>query len=256
MALHKPFLIPVLLILMLGATACNMQAAGAVPAPGEPTATSPAPQTVGQCSNPLQPVIAGARWDYTMSGITGGKFTRTITEVHSDGFTDQDVFDSGVTRTGEWKCDQGTLTALSPAEGMSGMVQTKGMTAEFKTTSSSGVTLPAIVRPGDSWTQSFTLEGTQTIGGTQAQSKGDTSYSCKAAGTETVVVAAGSFDAVRVGCQINGKITVIMAGVEVPTELTSAATIWYARDIGMVKTENEISGIGHSTIELTSYTIP
>ena len=82
------------------------------------------------------------------------------------------------------------------------------------------------------------------------------SYSCKAADIETVSVPAGVFDAVRVGCQINATISVNMAGFEVPTEWASATTIWYARDIGMVKTENELSGVGHSSIELTSYTIP
>jgi hypothetical protein len=69
------------------------------------------------------------------------------------------------------------------------------------------------------------------------------------------VVPAGALEGPR-GRQINGTITVSIAGLEVPTELASVATIWYARDVGMVKTENEISGIGHSTIELTSYTIP
>jgi hypothetical protein len=136
------------------------------------------------------------------------------------------------------------------------MIQTEGMTSEFKTTSSSGVTLPAIVRPNDSWSQQFTIEGTQTVSGQDVQGKGDMSYSCTAADIETVVVPAGSFDAIRVGCQTNGTLTVTMAGFEVPTEFTAAATMWYARDLGMIKTENEISGVGHTTIELTSYTIP
>ena len=70
------------------------------------------------------------------------------------------------------------------------------------------------------------------------------------------MVAAGAFEALRVGCRINATITVTMSGVALPTEMASAATIWYARDVGMVKTENEVSGLGHSTIELTSYTIP
>jgi len=82
------------------------------------------------------------------------------------------------------------------------------------------------------------------------------SYSCKAADIETVSVPAGVFDAVRVGCQINADISVSMAGFEVPTQWASAATIWYAPRHCMVKTENEISGVGHSSVELTSYTIP
>ena len=100
------------------------------------------------------------------------------------------------------------------------------------------------------------MEGSQTVSGQDVPATGKVSYSCKAADTETVIVPAGALEAVRVGCQINGTISVKMLGFDVPTELTSVATIWYARGIGMVKTENEISGIGHTSIELNSYTIP
>jgi len=256
MALPRPFSILALLVITSMLAACNMPAPASPPGDSSAAVTEPAPQTTGQCSNPLQPVILGATWTYSMSGITTGTFTRSITAVRDDGFTDQDVFQGGVTRTGEWTCAAGALTALSPAEGISGMVQTEGMTAEFQTRSASGITLPAIVRPGDSWSQNFTIEGTQSIGGQDVQSTGDMSYSCTAADNETVIVAAGAFDATRVGCRINATITVTMSGVEVPTEVTSAATMWYARSVGMVKTENEIADIGHSTIELTAYTVP
>jgi len=255
MVLRRPFT-DALLVFMTTLVACTLPGGAAAPTPAAISATAPAPQTLGQCSNPLQPVIIGAAWIYSMSGISTGSFTRSITDVRSTGFTDQDAFDTGVTRTGEWKCEDGALTALAPAEGLSAMVQTEGLTAEYQTTSSSGVTLPAIVLPGDSWSQNFTIEGTQSLAGQDVPAKGEMSYACTAANSETVSVPAGAFDAMRVGCQINGTITVAVAGIEVPAEFTSAATIWYARDVGMVKTENEISGVGHSTIELTSYTIP
>ena len=66
-----------------------------------------------------------------------------------------------------------------------------------------------------------------------------------------MIVTAGAFDAMRVGCQINATVYVSVLGIEVPTELASVTTIWYTRGVGMVKTENEVSGLGHSTIELT-----
>lgn len=256
MPFRKPLPAFVLSLLMTALAACNLPSQGGDPeASSLATPTQPAPQTVGQCKNPLHPVIKGAKWTYSLSGITSGSFTRTITAVREDGFTEQDDFDAGVTRSAEWKCEDGTLTALSPAEGLSSMIQSSGATVQFETTQSDGVTLPAIVTPGSSWTQNFTLEGTQTIAGTSADSTGEMSYSCKAADVETVSVPAGIFDAVRVGCQVNATITVDMAGFEVPTEWASATTIWYARDVGMVKTENELSGVGHSSIELTSYII-
>jgi hypothetical protein len=100
------------------------------------------------------------------------------------------------------------------------------------------------------------MEGSQNVSGQDVPATGKVSYSCIAADTETVIVPAGALEAVRVGCQMNGTIAVKMLGFDVPTELTSVTTIWYARGIGMVKTENEISGIGHSSIQLNSYTIP
>ena len=254
MPLRRPFQVMFILGQMLTLAACNLPGASA-PAVASPAGTEPVPELVGQCVNPLQPVMVGAQWTYSLSGISTGSFTRSITALRSDGFTEQDQFDGGLTRIGEWKCENGTLTALSPAESLSAMIQTEGMQAEFRTTSSSGVTLPAIVRPGDSWSQTFKIEGTQSVAGQDVQGKGDIAYSCTAADIETVVVPAGSFDAMRVGCQINGTITVTLAGLEVPTQLASVATIWYARDVGMVKTENEIGGVGHSSVELTAYTI-
>jgi hypothetical protein len=231
--------------------------------PGAQPAATPTPlpsatptPTVTACTNPYYPVVEGAQWTYSLSGITSGSFKHSIIAVRPDGFTDQDVFDSGATRTGEWKCEDGALSALSPAESLSAMIQTEGMTASYTTTSSTGVTLPAIITPGTAWTQEFTVEGTQTVSGQDLSGTGDVTYSCTAGDTETVSVPAGAFEAVRVGCQINGTISVNMLGLAVPTELTSVATMWYARGIGMVKTENEISGIGHTSIQLTAFSLP
>lgn len=255
MALQRPFGLLALLALMLTPLACTRSDGANAPASAsDPTATT-AP-TLNACSNPLYPVVNGAQWTYALSGLSSGTFTHSIIAVRPDGFTDQDVFDEGVTRTGEWKCEAGALTALSPAESLSAMVQTDGMTSKFTTTSLTGVTLPAVLTPGTAWSQNFTIEGTQTISGQDVLAKGDFSYSCTAAASESVTVPAGTFDAVRADCQIDGTIKVTLAGFEVPTKLTSTATMWYAPNVGMVKTQSEISGIGSNTIELASYTIP
>ncbi len=255
MALHRPLLIVVVFTLALVVVACS------VPGATSSTATAPAAAptstpTRTACTNPLFPVVKGAQWKYGLSGISSGTFTHSITSVRPDGFTDQDVFDSGVTRTGQWKCEDGALSAINPAESLSAMIQWEDFTADYKTTGATGVTLPAVLTPGTAWSQDFTMEGSQNVSGQDVPATGKVSYSCIAADTETVLVPAGALEAVRVGCQINGTISVSMLGVDVPTELTSVATIWYARGIGMVKTENEISGIGHTSIQLNSYTIP
>ena len=169
MALHRPFRLSALLFLAFALAACTLPGGAAAPPDVVPTSTQPAPPTLGQCSNPLQPVIVGATWTYTVSGITTGTFTRSISDVRTDGFTDQTSHQGGATTLTEWRCDAGALTALSPGEGLSAVLQTGGTEYGLKTTGATGITLPAIVRPNDSWSQSFTVEGTQAAAGQQAK---------------------------------------------------------------------------------------
>jgi hypothetical protein len=255
-------LFPILAIvaLILSALACTISG-GSTPATAEQSSPSseapsgPAP-TSGACANPLYPVDVGVSWTYSMSGPEVGDFTRSIIAVDANGFTDQDVFTSGVTRTGEWTCESGALIALQPTGGPSGVVQANNITAEFHTTDMSGVTLPATVNAGTSWTQNFTIEGVESIGGQDVPAKNETAYSCTGGGTESVTVPAGTFDAVRVDCQTDITITITLNDVEVPTNVSTTSTTWYASGIGMVKSDNVISGAENNTIELTAYTIP
>jgi len=264
---RRLFPIVAVVALVFSTLACNLSAASTpAPATAEPSSVPPAPSEVpspsspsstsGACANPLYPVAVGVSWTYSMSSTVVGNFTRSITAVNADGFTDQDVFTSGVTRTGEWKCESGSLIALQPDGGPSGVVQTSSITAEFQTTAMDGVTLPATVDTGTAWTQNFTLEGNQSINGQSVSSKNETAYSCTAGGTESVTVPAGTFNAVRVDCQTEITITISLNGVEVPTSVSTTSTSWYAPGVGMVKSDNVISGAENNTIELTAYTIP
>jgi len=239
------------LLLVLALTGC-----GTPPAASTATAAPTVTPIKTACSNPLFPVVNGAQWVYNLSGSSTGSLTRSITSARPEGFSDRYVYSDGSTRTGDWTCEQGALSSLNPVESLSALIQSEDFSADYKTISTSGVTLPAILTPGTTWSQDVTFEGTQTISGQDAPGNGKATYSCKAADTETVSVPAGVFDAVRVGCQINGNVTVTLLLVGLPVELTASVTMWYARAVGMVKTENEIGGIGHSTIELASYTIP
>jgi hypothetical protein len=246
-----------LLACSLGASPPAADQAGREPPFDETAPTSPSsPLASGDCANPLSPVTVGATWNYAMSGVTSDTFVRSITAVHAQGFTDQDVFASGVTRTGEWKCSAGALVALNPNGGTTASVQTTDVDANFQTTLLDGVTLPAAVNAGDTWAQNITIEGTQNLNGTDVISKNAAAFTCTAGGIESVSVPAGSFDAQRVECQVDMTITVTMNGIEVPTTFTSTSTAWYAPGVGMVKAESVSTDMGNSTLELTGYTIP
>lgn len=223
---------------------------------GTPSGNStPAASTSGACANPLYPVAEGVTWNYTLSGTVNDTLTRKITSVSSTGFEDLDTFGNGTTRTGKWNCDNGALIALDPAAGTSANVQVNSASADFTTTSMSGVTLPAAVNAGDTWSQSTTLEGTMTVNGKQAQAKNEFTSSCTANGSENVSVPAGNFNAMKVTCQVDMTITVTVSGATVPTTLNFTTVSWYAPGAGMVQSIGTGEGFDTTTV-LTGYTVP
>ncbi len=256
---HIPSLLA-FIVIVFSMLACNF---GKTPAAGgnSPSSSNPSSSSsggnAGACANPLYPVVANATWTYSFSNATLGNFTRTITSVSADGFTDQDVFTKGITRSGEWKCQSGALINLSPDNGPTASIQkSNAIQADFKTTAMDGVTLPASIQTGDSWKQSFTLEGTETINGLQIPAKNETTNTCTAAGMESVTVPAGTFNAYHLDCTADINITITMNGASVPTKVTAKSTEWYAPGVGLVKTDTLIDNTTPVTIELTAYNIP
>jgi hypothetical protein len=245
--------------LVLALQACNLPSN--TPTPTAETSSAGAgaasvPSGGDPCSNDLYPVVKGATWTYSVSGIATDTFTHSITDVGADGFTDQDVFASGVSRTGEWKCQDGALIALSPLTGPSGAVTANNLSASFTTTDMSGVTLPAAVKSGDTWSQDFGIEGMQSVNGQQVAAKGKVAFDCAAGATESATVAAGTFDARRVDCKIKLDVSVSLGGIQIPTSFAGDATMWYAPSVGLVKMDASIPNIGSTSVELTAYNIP
>lgn len=190
-----------------------------------------------------------------MTGGFADTYVHSIVSIEASSFTDQDVFGTGITRQGYWNCEDGGLIMLDPGSDTTGTVNTQNATADFHTTSSSGITLPATIKPGDMWDQAVTLEGTENIGGNQVPAKNEFTNSCMAIGVESVTVPAGTFDAMRVDCDTNMDITITMLNTPVSTALKFTTTSWYVENVGMVKTAKTGDGV-NSTIELTSYNMP
>lgn len=189
-----------------------------------------------------------------MTGGVADTFVHSIVSIEADRFTEQDVFGTGITRTGYWKCEDGALIMLDPSSDATGTVTSDNVTANFSTTSASGITLPAALNPDDEWEQAITLEGTEDIGGNQIPAKNEFSNSCKAIGVESVTVPAGTFDAMRVDCQTSMNITITMANTPVTTSLTFTTSSWFAENVGLVKETKTGTGVD-SVIELTTYNI-
>ena len=63
-----------------------------------------------------------------------------------------------------------------------------------------GVTIPADIKEGTTWTQNLIIEGLQIMDDQEMISNFDISNDCTATGEESVTVPAGTFTALRVDC--------------------------------------------------------
>lgn len=261
-------------VIILWIAACSPASSPSEPAtqPPQATANVPPPATETEiipeiptdtpvpaahaCNNPYLPVVVGATWNYKLTGPVPDTFTHSVVSVESNSFVEQDVFDVGVTRQGTWNCENGNLIALDPPSGASANVSTdNNVTVDFETKDLSGVTLPATIKAGDSWSQSLTLEGTQTINGTAFPASNQLASECKAIGIESATVPAGTFDAMRVECQTTMNISLTMGDLPIQNTLDLTGTNWYVENVGLVKTLTTGMGLD-STTELVSYNIP
>lgn len=208
----------------------------------------------GPCANPLYPVKVGDTWNYSITGLVSSSFTRTILEVTDTGFTDQDTFPGPVTRTGQWACDSGNLTSLTPSEGPSGQVQTTGTSTDVQTSDLTGMTLPASIQAGDTWNQHMIMTGNTVVSDVTAQSSTEMTMTCTADGNESVTATAGTFNAMKVTCQTTMAMTITLSGISVPTTLILTTDSWYAPGVGLVRSVTTGENLD-STIDLISYTL-
>ncbi|MFC2065449.1 hypothetical protein ACFLXB_10185 [Chloroflexota bacterium] len=266
-------LVSVIIILLLASLACSLTGGNTstdtveIIAPSqqktqektqEITQTPTVQVVKSACDNQYFPVKESATWSYDNSGLDSESLTRSILEVTSDGFTDQDVFSDSTTRSGNWECKDGDLISLdlnvnnlAAANAVAG-----GNEIDFEITSMEGVTLPAVVIEGTSWSQNIKLKGQQDFGGQAMSLKLDITNDCISSGDETITVPAGTFTAQRVECTAAVLITVNIFGMEIPTNAASSSTSWYAEGVGMIKTVSDNGDGTTSSLELASYNIP
>lgn len=254
-------------VLVLATLACNF---GKTPptatqetalSPTQSTqATQPANNDQGLCSNPLYPVKVGATWTYTSTGnLTGDhSFTDMITDVRDDGFTLTSQFDQ-LTKTQEWACKPEGLASLTFGGGAAAGISTSGVQMDLTTSNVQGVNLPKTINTGDQWPYSMDFKGTMDLNGTSVDAQGTATYTFNALGEESVTVPAGTFNAMKIHAEIVLDIQVTFSGIKTPVQFTSSSDMWYAPDVGWVKStgSGDIMGTSYNeSIELQSYNIP
>ncbi len=215
----------------------------------------------GACGNALYPVKQGAAWTYASTGGPNGSFiyTDTVTEVRADGFTlTSQIADS--LRSQKWSCQSGGLQALQVGGSNAAGITTQGIIADFTALDISGISLPEKISHGMQWQYALKLKGTMaTPDNAQSLSSGSYSVTMRELGKETITVPAGTFEAVKIQANAVVDVTTSFAGIPIPVKYNGVSIIWYAPEVGYIKSvENgDFSGTAFSvTTELQNYNIP
>jgi hypothetical protein len=138
-------------------------------------------------------------------------------------------------------------------------LSTQGISADLATSDVTGTTLPVNITPGMQWSYGFSLQGTITYEGQQAEANGTVTTKLQETGSESITVPAGTFNATRIQATSNFDMMASVLGFDVPVDYTTTTTFWYAPGAGLVKlTEtNNFEGTTFSlTSELQTYNIP
>lgn len=207
-------------------------------------------------------MVLGASWTFSGTGPTGEfAWTSSVTDVTDTNFTLTNQYDELVT-TQQWACTADGIAALQYGGGPEATLSGTGVSGTFETTDMSGVTFPTQINAGDTWEQSFNIQGDIAIAsGTTASTTGAVTQSYVAAGIETVTVPAGTFEAMRVDATITFDLQItISSGITVPLTFASDIVNWWVAGVGWVKSDSTATIEGGDPIvaftELESFNIP
>jgi hypothetical protein len=281
--MHKQILI-VLLIAVVG---CSLPFSEKSAEDSQTSDQQQARSTQGQnCNNELLPMKVGASWTYKINyqqkQMQSVEMTKTIISAEGNSFTVKRRFTSAELPTatnleGKIECINGDLKSYDLGSSNVSLSDEQDFQATGKIQSVEGIWLPAKVKQGDKWSYTADIQINKPISEKQfGQPKGRIVSNCIAQGKETITVAAGTFEAIKVTCNLD--LTTKFGDVETLT--TVIQNSWFAPGVGEVKSTSsvvklstlfkgkeqklEFPGIpdfssGHdkpTEIELISYNIP
>jgi hypothetical protein len=114
-----------------------------------------------------------------------------------------------------------------------------GLSANMKieTLSSEGIAFPPPARwvVGASWTNSFKVKISVSMGAQTMTQSGTMKIESKIAAEETIKVPAGTFSALKVTQTILRDMQMSIGGKSTPIKNTITTTTWYAKNVGVVK---------------------
>lgn len=252
------------LILFAVVAACSLSptstTAGSSAAPAGATSQPVSGSSSGGCSNAYFPVSDGTNWAYSSTGSTLGAYTYTwtVADIGNAGFTTNDQYSTGVNAAIKWNCQNGNLAALDAGSTSLSVTNTS---STFKMTSTSitadGYNIPNSFDNGTTWSEKVTVDGAVNSGTKSVNSQIVSDVNCSAAGSKSVTVPAGTFDAAKATCSQTLQVSFLMQGTPQPVGApdTVSITDWYAKGVGLVKSVRASSLSGTETIVLTQYKI-
>ena len=203
------------------------------------------------CDHPYFPMRSGAAWTYA---ISEGEMTWSV--GGASGSTDSGSATMSISVAGfgfdtHWTCTSGGIVSYDFNLSSSDL----GGVVTVEVTDSSGTWLPAAAEmtPGASWSNSYTTHVTTSAAGASYDVTSTTDETWTVAGTETVSVPAGTFEALR----IDGTATYTYSSglpVAIPPS-SSQFTYWFAKDVGIVRYVYSSEGYTGGG-DLTGYTVP
>ncbi len=214
---------------------------------------SPVPST---CQSSFFPVKSGATWTYT-GQFSNESYTRvfSISNISNDSFQGRtQIKDASgntlVDTTDAWQCTNEGL--LEPGGPLGATLQSAAGGGTVKTLSTSGMTIPAQIKPGDKWAQVSQLQFTTP----DKTDESTLTYDFTASDVEQVNVPAGSFSAMKI--QVHASTQAVLSGQTV--NVTVSGFEWFSPGVGHVKSSETVYAFGlpfaSESGELQSYNIP
>lgn len=210
------------------------------------------------CRNAYYPVGSNVSRKYHIKYEKMANLDQDYTETYSGfsdaGFVSNTAFKE-VTSTINWRCLPDGLLATQYGNSID---LKSGGGAKIDTINSRGISFPADSRwnPGEKWTTDYEIKEMIKNPDGQAgnvDANGTINQNGEIIGSEEVTVPAGTFQTMKVKVRMTLDLTVKIGAMTMPTKTNLETTSWFAKDVGMVKSQTSMGGIDSATTELLSY---
>ncbi|MFN7929755.1 MAG: hypothetical protein U0Y68_17785 [Blastocatellia bacterium] len=250
-----------LLLVLLGGIACKSSSSNSEEKGGGGLVAGSASK--GGCYNAYFPATETMKKTYKTvfanNTMPPSTYTESAANLTKDGFQHRMTFAPSDTKNGQTLTVEGGVKCAP--EGL--MVMEYGNLAmgqntkfKFKTIKADGVTFPneSDWTVGRKWAMTYEVQGEVTGAPNPAMNmapRGAIAMDSEIVGSESVTVPAGTFQTFKVVMVMNQKLNLQMNGRDIPMNNNFKTTAWFAKGVGMVKSQTELVG---ATTELVSLT--